>query len=394
MMLTPEIIVGRVPGRDVVIRIDELLIMVMFFTWLVKTAINHEMGLLVKTPLNKIMFYLIGIWVFSTSIGIIRGTVHPVKGVFYVLRYIEYFMLYFLAVNNIKSRKQMKTLIMAGLITSVIVVGYGYTQIGSGERLTAPFDFVGAHPEPATLGGYFLILMSLFLAFFINSNSISARILTGGVFCLMVSPFLYTLSRGSWIAFPGMVLSIFLLIKRRRIMLIVIILLAVVMAPIIFPKAVYDRVQYTFSRKIATYQIGSVRLEPSAAARVHTWTDTLIEFQRRPIIGHGVSGVSLKDAQIPLVIGETGVIGLFLFMWLLITIFKVGLKIYRTEKDNYFRSVALGYLAGFIALLFHSLSASTFIVIRIMEPFWILTAILVMLPKLHEDVLELNLKAD
>jgi hypothetical protein len=45
----------------------------------------------------------------------------------------------------------------------------------------------------------------------------------------------------------------------------------------------------------------------------------------------------------------------------------------------------MGYMAGFIGLLFHGLGANTFIIVRIMEPFWFLTAMVVMFPELSDD---------
>ena len=45
----------------------------------------------------------------------------------------------------------------------------------------------------------------------------------------------------------------------------------------------------------------------------------------------------------------------------------------------------MGFIAGFVGLLFHGLGANTFIIVRIMEPFWFMTALVVMIPKLEED---------
>lgn len=45
----------------------------------------------------------------------------------------------------------------------------------------------------------------------------------------------------------------------------------------------------------------------------------------------------------------------------------------------------MGFLAGFIGLLIHSFSANTFIIVRIMEPFWFLTALVMMLPEILQS---------
>ena len=48
------------------------------------------------------------------------------------------------------------------------------------------------------------------------------------------------------------------------------------------------------------------------------------------------------------------------------------------------RGLALGFVAGTIGLLGHALGANTFIIVRIMEPFWFFAAIVVALPGLAQ----------
>ncbi len=40
MLLSPEILVGQIPGRDIVIRFEDLLLPVITFAWFAKTAVN------------------------------------------------------------------------------------------------------------------------------------------------------------------------------------------------------------------------------------------------------------------------------------------------------------------------------------------------------------------
>ena len=46
------------------------------------------------------------------------------------------------------------------------------------------------------------------------------------------------------------------------------------------------------------------------------------------------------------------------------------------------RGVTLGFLLGFGGLLVHAIGANTFIIVRIMEPFWLVCAIMFLLPQL------------
>ncbi len=149
MLLSPEIIVGQVPGRDIVIRIDDLLLIIITFAWLAKTAINKGLVLFIKTPLNKAIGVFVLICIISTLRGVALGFVVPEKGLFYVLRYIEYFLLFILVANHIHSRKQIKFFLAAFFITCAIVSVYGMIQIPLGVRVSAPFE--GEVGEPNTL---------------------------------------------------------------------------------------------------------------------------------------------------------------------------------------------------------------------------------------------------
>ena len=127
-----------------------------------------------------------------------------------------------------------------------------------------------------------------------------------------------------------------------------------------------------------------VVLDESAAIRVDAWKVIMEKVKKRPVFGYGVSSLAIIDVQYPLVLGETGIVGLWVFIWLMLLIFRKSLQIYTTREDDWGRGLSLGFLAGFIGLLVHGFGVSTFIIVRIMEPFWFLAAIVMMLPELKE----------
>ena len=55
MLLSPQLGSGGTvaEGRRIVIRSEDLLLMIVAFSWLAKTAVNKELGLTLKTPLNR-----------------------------------------------------------------------------------------------------------------------------------------------------------------------------------------------------------------------------------------------------------------------------------------------------------------------------------------------------
>ena len=92
---------------------------------------------------------------------------------------------------------------------------------------------------------------------------------------------------------------------------------------------------------------------------------------RSPLLGYGVTGYAFMDAQFPRVLVETGILGLMAFLYILYSIFKLGFTNLGQVSDPFNRGLIKGFIAGFIGLLFHAIGANTFIIVRIMEPFWL-----------------------
>jgi O-antigen ligase len=158
----------------------------------------------------------------------------------------------------------------------------------------------------------------------------------------------------------------------------------------LLPSTVKERALFTVSQKAEEGQlkVGGVRIDTSTSARLISWKNVLArDFIKQPLIGYGVTGYSFIDAQYPRVLAETGLLGLLFFIALLIAIYKNALKTWRRYADDpFYLGVSTGFLAGFFAMLTHAIGANTFIIVRIMEPFWFLTAIVIMIPHIESSL--------
>lgn len=387
MLLSPELpIIQLIENRALVIRVDDIMIAVVFFTWLAKMAINKEVGLIRKSPLNLPIIAFISINIISTLLGIMTGVerINPLAAAFYILKYIEYFMVYFLIINNIYDKRQIKKFVAILMLTCFIILLYTSAHIGKTERLGSPFE--GEASEPNTLGGYLLFLFAISLGIFLYTQSIPWQF-SSGFLCLFIIPsFLYTLSRGSYLASIPMYLTLAILSRKKKALIIIVLLLAIMFLPILLPSPVKVRITETFKPDTVYELFGMhITLDLSTSFRVENWKSAFKFLRERPLLGYGVTGVGLLDAQLPLVLGETGLIGFWVFCWLMLTIFRNGLQVFKAVDDDWIQGLSLGFLAGFIGLLVHAFSIQTFIVLRIMEPFWLLTGIVMMVPQVEES---------
>jgi O-antigen ligase len=389
MLLSPEIGQRTTEGAGVTLRVDDCLLVLIGFAWFARTALYKELGIILRTKLNKPIFFYLLACISSTAIGMLLGNVEIKSGFFFVLKYFEYYVVYFMVINHIHSKKQVQYLIVSLLLTCVIVDVVALAQIPSGKRLSAPFE--GEVGEPNTFGGYLLLMLAMSMALFVSLDSKKVKAALLLVVGLSIVPFLLSLSRGSYLALVPTYFTLIALSKNKE-LLISIMLLACLTAPYLMPERVVSRVTHTFSQRMQQGQeeIGAVRLDTSTSARLRSWGRGLEAYMKRPIFGYGITGWYFIDNQFIRVLVETGLLGLTAFIFLLYSIFKEGWRVYKATEDKLYKGITMGFLAGLLGMIVHALGANTFIIIRIMEPFWLLAGIVMAIPTIEAKELSRN----
>ncbi|MGB2961412.1 MAG: hypothetical protein WBC16_06695 [Candidatus Omnitrophota bacterium] len=375
MLLSPELEIGAVAGRAVIIRAEDVILIVVILAWLAKMAVQKGLYVIRTSPLNAPIGLYIAILCISTLRGMVFGNVSPYRGTFYVLKLFEYFILYFMVLNHTTTTRQVKMFLFFLLLTCTIVGIYGNTHIGQVARISAPFEGEG---EPNTLGGYLLFIMSIMGGLILYYKK--RRNILFLLFLFLIPTFLFTLSRSSYLGMIPALIIFALLSRNRKVVLGVLVVLCTFVVLVgAGPPIIQQRVLGAFQPEAQQRlkQVGPVKLGPSPAARVISWQKVFTyDFPRRPFLGLGMTGGAFLDSQYVLALQETGIIGLAIFLWLILRIWKSALNVYNTVETPLFKGLALGYLAGFVGLLFQAIGTNTFIIIRIAEPFWFFTAII------------------
>jgi O-antigen ligase len=261
--------------------------------------------------------------------------------------------------------------------------------------VSAPFE--GKEGEPNTLGGYLVLMLSIIFGLLLTLKERKPKKYLVILVFFIVVALAATLSRSSWVSLGPMALALLYFSEKKKTILTVLILILVA-GPLIVPSTVRERALYTFTqgKEQGQLQVGNTRIDTSTSARLMSWKVILTrDFIQQPLLGYGVTGYPFVDAQYPRVLAETGLIGLFFFFMLLYTIYRNAQMTFLQTKNDFFRGLSLGYLAGFFAMLAHGIGANTFIIVRIMEPFWFLTAMIIMIPVIEKQQhAETSAKAD
>lgn len=378
MLLSPEFIVGDLGGsaatasRGITLRLDDYVIVVIGLAWLIRLAVYKEAAVFRRTPLNAPIAAYLGFAAVATLWGAQAGRLSLLTGFFFVLKYLEYTVIYFLVVNYTRDRAQVRRLLTAALATAVIIAVIAMAQIPSGARVSAPFE--GEDPEPNTLGGYLVLMIALALAALGEARTARERALFVAMAAIMTVPLAYTYSRTSWLAFCAMLATVIVLSRNKTIFFLMVAaaLIVLVVSP---PTALIERATYTLSSQRDSLAFMGYTIEPSAAARLQAWVIASRALMLYPIVGAGVTGFGLIDAQYPRVLAETGFIGFGLFAWLVWRMAGTGFSLLRQGESRLEAVLAKGFLAGFAGLLVHGIGANTFIIVRIMEPLWLVTGL-------------------
>lgn len=256
--------------------------------------------------------------------------------------------------------------------------------------------FEGEEPEPNTFGGYYVLLGSVVAGLYIYEPKGRKKTIYALLLAVAVMPFIYTMSRTSWIA-AGFSLMTFLLLTKglQRKVVILIVALLIVLSLQFVPGRVRERAQFWKAEEgfERTETVGMTRFDPSASERITRYRKMVDIFVQSPVLGWGVTGAGFIDGQYIRVINETGLVGVLTFFYLFYAILKYLFSSYKNSKDPFARSISLGLFCATIGLLVHGLGASTFLMVRIVEPYMMLLALLVSYNRMTEGEARGELRA-
>ncbi len=392
MLLSPEIVADSSSGEHSVnVRYDDLLIVVIFLGVMVKLVFDGRFRPWRPSPINAGIFSYYGVCVVSTLLALERnlGAWHRQDAFFVMLKMLEFYMIFFLVGHAIRNLSDIKHQLVLFFLVALIVCGYAVSTISTEMRVGAPFDEGGT--EPNTLGGYLTVIMCVALGLFTQARGWPRKALFLGIILLAFLPFLHTLSRASYVSLVVGTVAISLVSRKFYIL----ILLGVVLASssIIMPEKVKERVLFTFQAghgedvSVGGRDLG-LQVDKSTNERILVWRKVGFILKLGPqflLLGAGVAWESVLDSQYARIILETGLLGILAFAFMQYRILKTLREAYRWTDSWLARGIAMGVFGAAIALIVHGAGTISFLIVRIMEPYWFLVAVCVVI---REEALE------
>lgn len=107
-----------------------------------------------------------------------------------------------------------------------------------------------------------------------------------------------------------------------------------------------------------------------------------------------MTGWGFIDSQYFRTLIETGIFGVAALFFLFFKLFQLGLdRMHYFTQDSFFRGLSIGFLGGLVCLLFHAVGSNTFIIVRIMLPFWLIASFVFVSPSIASRFSEETTKA-
>ncbi len=400
--LYPKFPLVGVSGTFVSIRLEDIVLAIVYLIWGIYAIKNKLWRDFTKTQRSTIIFWIVGfVSVFS---GIfLTKTVAPALGVLHALRRVEYMGLLFVAYSALKDLRQLKFLVNTLLIVSVIVALFGLGQqflgfpvistnnsefskglalsLGPGARINSTF---AGHYDLAAFS-VFPVLIILGLAMLPKSNKLLLLLMGAVSYWAM----LLSASRVTFVALLAAAGLMVLLLRRPK--WIGAIFIAGVVGLLISPQLlgryrelIVNNLPITIVAPVHAEDDIPDALKPSAVPEDRSlnirlnasWPRATRSFLKNPILGTGFSSIGLAaDNDYLRALAETGLLGTMAFALVFLRIFQSIKSIFLRPKNQLRDIFVVAVGCSLFALLLNAVFIDVFEASKIAIITWTLVGL-------------------
>jgi hypothetical protein len=383
-----------------IINVQRILLGSIYLGWIFRKAISG--GRFSKPPLCKlilILFLIQGLSIFRSA-----DKHAALLSLFYYL--FECYLLFYIIFDVIRTKEQIRKVIVVIIIAAGIVGIIGLTEYISGQNLYSSIKPVRelmssamniqtreeARRVEVSFGhaiscGMYLILVipiSFFLLACAKSRFMKA---TMWIFSLILLIVLYlTLSRGPWLGLIVAVMWVLLIVRqdtkyRKMVLMIGLLVCLFFMQPFFLQREIHKVktiIRISLTPSVYWYS-GQSEVASSITGRVIALKEAMIAFSKRPIGGYGlacsapeITGVRADINYYMELLLESGIFALLLFGLILIKIFRVLWNCSKKAKEKEDKMLVTALSASLIGFL---VSLGTVSLTTVFWLFWILSGI-------------------
>jgi putative inorganic carbon (hco3(-)) transporter len=357
-----------------------------------------------RTPLDL----PIGVFVAISGVSILGSPDRFISLYNYAYLMGHYILTYYLIVNSVQSFEQVKRLLKVLFISALGTAVYGFYQYIHGVDISQ-YRWVDGEQFPdlhvrvfSTMGnpniyaGYLVVVIALAIGMMLAARQWKSKFAYVGLIGTLSACLALTYCRGSWLSFLG-VLAILGLMRSKKFLWLI----------IIAPLAARWVNPMLLERLISIAN----PVDSSSALRIALWESSFAMLLEHPFLGIGWgaywmvypsydffitdSATTIYHAHnMFLHIGaELGFMGLAAFLWLLISVLKMTLSMYRRCLRPDVCGAALGLAAAFCGIILSGFTDYVMFNIQMSILFWALMGLTTVISCLiisgtHWDIVE------
>jgi len=377
----------------------EIVITMVLVAWLIQVFLKKK-SWRTKSPLIWPIILYVVINIICCFIGLAHGGRLLIIA-FRFMRTTFFAYIFFVVLNNVKTRKQLKQLVIISLICATIVAGFGVAQWVMGQAWAENFskkvldrigypqsvNFVAGESEgqtyrvnstfahPNVLGGFLVFFLPFFISLLWAYKRFSIRLLLFGGLMINLACLFFTGSRMSWIAAAAIALvyCIFGFFDKRLILAFVIVVLIIASVFVLMYPPPFIKMRMT-----------GYQAQRSAQGRLFLYQIVTDEFMKRPFFGLGESmiGYVIREGNIRQKWGgveniyltylvSDGIVGLlsFLLMWFVFWGMLLSAR-RRSRADPFLRYTGEALILGMVGWAVANMFGAWFLFATAMMTIW------------------------
>ena len=290
------------------------------------------------------------------------------------LRLVSVFSVYLLGRILFVTPDKVRTAFTAVLLSSLIPMAVACVQLVTHKGLVQDGEalrIAGTFLHPNAFASYILILLIFGISQWFEKKKMVAPFFLRAIVCVSSMIFIFTFSRGAWIAFVVAVL--FLGVFRYR-KLLVLLPLGLILVIGVVPSA-RARIENIF------HPGGYARSRSAWAWREDAWKQILPLVYQKPILGHGLGTVETEFGFMThndylRLAAETGILGLLAYLLLMGRLLGTTWKDFRRTRSERVRGLQMGLMALIVGFMVRQAADNTLRNIVGMIYFWLIVALI------------------
>ncbi len=388
VILYPKFPLLAVSGSFVAIRLEDILIALISIFWLVGS--RKKIAEIKNLPLHRTIILFLMIGAIATFGGIfLSKTVVLSQGILHWTRRIEYLIGFFIAYDVLKNQSQLVMLIKTLLVSSFFVSIYGIGQKFFNFPLISTTNSEFAKGLALTLGpgarinstfaGHYDLAAFAIIPIIISVGLLTLKIKNKWLLIINMAMIYWTmLLSASRITFASLFVSVGILLFLTKkytwmVCLVVIAIISIIGTPQLAGRyrelivshliSIVPTVSAQEESKAVDSEVPDA-LKPAATPEDRSlnirlkaeWPKALLAFKKNPLLGSGYSSVGLAvDNDYLRIMAETGLLGFFAFILILVRIYRNFFEIVKQPSSIssiFVISISLGLLSTLITGLF------------------------------------------